>query len=266
MKTISVESIVLKDNARAINPETLKRTLLYHSIRKEGRVKVPILVYKKDGEIVVWDGAQRVTAARLLEIAEVPYVEVPPPADAGEEASAQIIYNNCRSELSYTERARLIQRMRDGGLAQKEIADKIGESEAEISIALRVMGSHPKIRAALDAGRISPSAVEPLVTQPFAVQEALADTAIRTKTVRGVRALVNAHKLQRDAAIVVEEQDSEDVDPLEVLVLDDLEEALKHLQAAQETGLTNPVLQRRGRKSVAEIVQIAVSLGEAWTG
>jgi hypothetical protein len=116
----------------------------------------------------------------------------------------------------------------------------------------------------LEEGRISPSAVEPILVQSWEDQERLIGPAVAAKTVRKVRALVNADRMQQRPE-VRETSIPEELDPLELLVLDELEEAMRHLRIAQETELTNAGLRRQARKSVAQLVQMAVQLGEEWS-
>jgi hypothetical protein len=184
--------------------------------------------------------------------------------DSADAAAAQIIFNNFRQELSYLQRAGVIKRMKDTGLLQVDIAERLSMSESEISTALKAINAHPDVQKALEEGRISPSAVEPILVQSWEDQERLIGPAVAAKTVRKVRALVNADRMQQNPK-VRETDIPEELDPLELLVLDELEEAMRHLRTVQEAELTNAGLRRQARKSVAQLVQMAVQLGEEWS-
>lgn len=270
MEQIKVSALVLDGNARPIeDTESFKRTLLYNSIKKFGRVVSPIIVYKKDGNVIVWDGGRRVTAARLLNIPEVPFVEVDPPEDDSEAAVTQVVYNNHRENLTYLQRAGLMKRLKDAGYTQVAIAEKFGETTPEVSLALKTLQSHPALQEAIDLGKVSPSAIEPLLPLPLEVQGRLADTAVREKTTRKIRALVNTYKLEekRWVAAATTPEDTyipEGYDPMELLVLEELEEARKHLENARLTELTHRDFRNQGRKSIVEVIHIAENLGKKW--
>ncbi len=102
----------------------------------------------------------------------------------------------------------------------------------------------------MNSGRISLSAVEPLLTKSLDVQGALADAAIRQRTVRGVRAVVKTHEMRTDVT-APDSQLEEDIDPLDFLAL----EAVKHVVSLLETGLLLPVESVTIRKAMLPIVQ-----------
>lgn len=261
MDYIRIDDLITEGNAR---PEEFIQAEFAQSIRDRG-VRVPVLIYTDLlGGKVLWDGGRRVLAARLAGLEEVPYSEVDPPLDSADAAAAQIIFNNFRQELSYLQRAGVIKRMKDTGLLQVDIAERLSMSESEISTALKAINAHPDVQKALEEGRISPSAVEPILVQSWEDQERLIGPAVAAKTVRKVRALVNADRMQQNPK-VRETDIPEELDPLELLVLDELEEAMRHLRTVQEAELTNAGLRRQARKSVAQLVQMAVQLGEEWS-
>lgn len=88
---------------------------------------------------------------------------------------------------------------------------------------LTLFRGHEKLKKAVNTGRISLSAIEPLLTKDIAVQEQLADAAIRQRTVRAVRALVKTHEMKTDIT-APKSQLEEDIDPLEYLALEELED------------------------------------------
>jgi len=269
MNTINVSDLILDGNARPIeSTEAFIETEPYQSIKREGRVCVPIIVFFKDGYNVVWDGGRRVAAARLLDIPTVPYVEVAPPANDADAAATQVIYNNHRENLTYLQRAGLMERMKKSGYKQVDIAEKLGETEAEVSLALKALKAHPLLQKALEEGRISPSAVEPLLPLQIETQGRLAKTAIQAKTTRKVRALVQAHKLEEKNWLATPPEETyipEGYDPYELMAIEELAQARKHLEMAMEIGLRQRDLRAQGYKTITQIVEIAEYLSETWS-
>jgi hypothetical protein len=107
---------------------------------------------------------------------------------------------------------------------------------------------------------MSPSAVEPLLALPLTEQKRLAPAAIRAKTVRAVKALVDTHwSRARSADIIVDRENeiNEEMEPEELMSLADLDEALRHLKKVQEAEIKHPELKSRARPTVQELITMA---------
>jgi hypothetical protein len=154
----------------------------------------------------------------------------------------------------------------DQGKTKSWVASKFGVSNTDVSLALSLLRADPKIQQAVDEGRISTSAVEPLISQPLEFQARLVDAALREKTVRRVKALVEAEKRKTSVSATREERTSllpDDVDPLEVLALNELREALLHLRNSQIARPTSPALVQEAYEVISEGWEILSSHLEA---
>lgn len=274
MDQINVNMLTLEGNIRAEEAlssmderelEEFRSSAFYRTIAQNG-IKSPILVFEDEGKLVVWDGSRRVLAAKLAGRSQAPYVMIPAPHNDAEMYGMQVIFNDLREELTYVQRARIYQRMKEEGLSQAAIARAVGVSEAEVSLALSTLNAHPKIQQALNEGRISQSAVEPLLTKPLEVQEELVDAALQAKTVRKVRALVQARDAEEALGGTVEVHentlDLDDLDPMELIFLEDLDKARTRLQAAAQADVVSPKTRAQARRTIQQIVEIAMRLGE----
>ena len=244
----------------------LDTSSLIDSIRERG-IQVPLLAYKMGKQWVVKEGHRRLACALALELPQVPVTEVEAPANSAEEIYDQVVLNTTQRPLSYTDLANAYQALKDAGWTQVKIARKFSVSEPEVSLALKSLQASPKLQAALNEGKLSPSAIEPLLPLPVDLQEELADTAVRAKTVRKVTELVNTKKaelgLGRGSRKAKQVEIPEDVDPLEEMVISTLEEAAATLQVAETTPINHPVLRQKCRLKVKEILAIAKRLNEA---
>ncbi len=196
------------------------------------------------------DGHRRFSAAQTLELEELPIEIMDTPADGIEAHTIQVLLNRNRKDIKPTHVATAILALKQSGKTQREIAKIFGMGEPEVSTYLTLERGHEKIRKAVNSGRISLSAVEPLLTKPLEIQEELADAAIRQRTVRAVRALVKTHEMKTDVT-APDSQLEEDIDPLEFLAL----EAVKHVIGLLETGLLLPIESVTIRREMLPLVQ-----------
>lgn len=171
---------------------------------------------------VVLDGHRRLHAADELEYEELPIDIMDKPENDTEARTIQVILNRNRKDVKPTHVAGAIMAMKVKGIQQTDIAKRFGLSEPEVSMYLTLFRGHEKLKKAVNAGRISLSAIEPLLTKDIAVQEELADAAIRQRTVRAVRALVKTHEMKTDIT-APKSQLEETIDPLEYLALEEFE-------------------------------------------
>lgn len=172
---------------------------------------------------VVLDGHRRLNAADELGFEELPIDIMDKPENDTEARTIQVILNRNRKDVKPTHVASAIMAMKNNGKLQKDIAKRFGLSEPEVSMYLTLFRGHEKLKKAVNTGRISLSAIEPLLTRDLAIQEQLADAAIRQRTVRAVRALVKTHEMKTDIT-ASKSQLEEDIDPLEYLALEEFED------------------------------------------
>lgn len=121
--------------------------------------------------------------------------------------------------------------------SQKEIAERTGLYEQDVSTLLRLGTADPRLVEAVDKKEISLSAVEPLLALSLEDQAALAPSALQKKTVRGVKSLIAAHQLSKSPVLDKKETLDEEIDPTGMLVTSLLKEALNVVTQAHAIAL-----------------------------
>lgn len=266
MDVITVDKLVSEGNVRSEEGSSLA-----DSIAAEG-VLCPIVIYPlTNGMYGIKDGHRRVSALRALGWNEIPCVVVPQVNSEVDEIIHQIVMNNQREAIGYLDMARTFAVLKGYGMKQKDIADRLGTTAANVSLALAALEAHPKLQEAVANGRLAPSAVEPLLPLPLEVQERLADTAIRLRTVRKITDLVETEKrkLAHAEPTMSPNQESleesvEEEDALGVLVLTALETAITDLSTVADFPITDPTLKQRGRLAVKELVELAKQMEKSF--
>lgn len=231
-------------------------TGLTHTLDKNGQ-KVEVRVYPgEDGKFVVDSGHRRLEAAKALGWESIRAVVVEPPQNDIQRLIDQTIENEHRRGLSYIEKATVYRQLKDAGMRQIDIANTFDLSESNVSLAISTLDLPEKVQAAVNEGYMSPSAVEPLLSQDKETQEELADAAIAAKTVRKVAALVKANKnLEKVTSHLAQVSDvPEDADPLEVMVIDSIRKANEALRNALVVPVTSEELLPTAQTLVDELV------------
>jgi ParB/RepB/Spo0J family partition protein len=276
IKQIPLDNIIILKNVRSMEDhgtESDDITSLANSMMMNGQ-KVEIRVYPGGGKgmYILLAGQRRLLAARINGWETIRSIVEEPPVNEVELIIGQYNENEEREGMSYLDKAKTYARLKELGMSQHQIAEQFGKSDTEISLALATLRADPKLQKAIDDGQIKPSALEPLLSQPVEVQNELADAAIKAKTVRNVSKLVKAH--QRKAAEystrkAQEVEIPEDADPLELLALDELKQAVEHAKAVEQARISHPELLRKARPTVEELLRTAASIkmfvdGNTW--
>lgn len=136
-----------------------------------------------------------------------------------------------RDRLKASEICEIISELRRSGWSQREIAEKAGLSEQDVSFYVRLQASDIRITEALDEGKVKPSAVEPLLALSYEEQLSLVPSALQKKTVRGIKALIQAHK-SRTSNRLIKAEEEDDLDPSAMLFTGLVSEAYKVLNSA----------------------------------
>ncbi len=197
---------------RAFDPIALQE--LADSIREYGILQ-PLIVTKivKDtatGTAVEYEliaGERRLRASQLLNLERVPAI-VRPSLEERQKLEAAIIENVQRSELNIIETARAYAKLADEfGLAQREIAQRIGISREAVSNAIRLLQLPSEAQRALQEGKISESHCRVILTiqnpekQRALLGEILSkhltvrETEVLARKVLGVLPIGDPHKL-----------------------------------------------------------------------
>ncbi len=145
---------------------------LAESIRMYG-VLQPLVVTRKevpreDGglsvEYELISGERRLRASKLAGLAQVPALIRSGEEGAREKLEIAIIENLQREDLNSVERARSFSRLiKEFGLKQIQVADKIGKSREYVANTLRILALPDEILTALEEGRISEGHTRPLL-------------------------------------------------------------------------------------------------------
>ncbi|MEA2715631.1 MAG: ParB family transcriptional regulator, chromosome partitioning protein [Candidatus Parcubacteria bacterium] len=145
---------------------------LADSIRMYG-VLQPLIVTRKEvyheggGMSVEYElisGERRLRAARLSGLSQVPALIRSGEEDAQVKLEMAIIENLQREDLNPVDRARSFERLiREFGLKQAGVADKVGKSREYVSNSLRILTLPDEMITALEEGRISEGHTRPLL-------------------------------------------------------------------------------------------------------
>lgn len=124
------------------DPVELKQ--LADSILAHGIINPITTRLTSDGTVYVVAGEQRLRAAKMLELTEVPCIMIETP----KYAEVALIENFNRSDLTAIEKAEALQRIVDSGVAKKDLAARLGKTPATISDILSLLKLKPEIKAA----------------------------------------------------------------------------------------------------------------------
>jgi ParB family transcriptional regulator, chromosome partitioning protein len=154
---------------------------------KETGILQPVLVSKEGERYRIIAGERRVRAARRAGLTRVP-VLVREAMDDSRKLLLALVENVQRRDLTPLEEAGAFQELRELGLTQEEVADRVGKDRATVANTLRLLKLPAKVREAVDDGRLSAGHARALLALPSAAdQETLAQEAItRGYTVRRV--------------------------------------------------------------------------------
>lgn len=152
LKDVAINRIDVEENYRkTFNEKALSE--LAQSIRKNGVIQPVVLRTNGDRYILV-AGERRLRASKLADRVTIPAV-IRDIDDTTESIELQLIENIQKEAVGYMEEAYGLQRLRDqGSLDVKEIAKRIGKSEAYVYYALRLTAMAPEAREMCEKGWI----------------------------------------------------------------------------------------------------------------
>ncbi len=183
LRRVRLERIVIPDgfNPRGGVLEDRELAALAASIRRHG-VLQPLRVRATDhGDLVLIAGERRYRAARAAGVSEVPVIVRP--AGAGDDAEEAdllveaVIENDVRVDLDPLARARGYQRLLDGGLTVRGVAEQLGVTQARVKDHLRILKLPAGVQKQVGGGDVPLRAVKAL-QQLAQIHPALAQTAV----------------------------------------------------------------------------------------
>jgi len=139
---------------RSFDPESLQE--LADSIRIHGILQ-PLLVREGLAGYELIAGERRLRAAEIAGLAEVPVIVHPGSGGRLEERlELALVENLQRTDLNAIEEARAIQRLlRDFGLTQEALAERIGKNRVAIAQSVRLLGLPEPAIKAVETGAIT---------------------------------------------------------------------------------------------------------------
>lgn len=218
MTAIFIRDITVRDNMRHIDPDHVNE--LAWSMSNDGQI-VPIQVSMNINGYVLKAGHHRLEAAKKLGWDLIDAIIEEPFEDDAERLMFQAVENTARKNLTVMDKAKVYSELvNQCGWKQVDVARRFNISPTDVSLGLSLVHAHPKIQQAVEEGRIAPSAVEPVITQPIEIQDELADAVIQAKTVRKVKSLLDAHLAGKE--LVKTKASSNTGNPLDEFFLNEL--------------------------------------------
>ena len=155
---------------RSFDPASLQE--LADSIRIHGILQ-PLLVREGMAGYELIAGERRLRAAEIAGLAEVPVIVHPGSGGRLEERlELALVENLQRTDLNAIEEARAIQRLlRDFGLTQEALAERIGKNRITISQSVRLLGLPEPAIKAIEGGAITAGHGVALLGLPTAAQQ-----------------------------------------------------------------------------------------------
>jgi ParB family chromosome partitioning protein len=145
-------------------------------------------------------GERRLRAAREAGLAAVPVIVRALDDRAALEMS--LVENLAREDLNPIDEARALLRLhRDFNLTHEELAARVGKSRPYVSNSTRLLELAAPVLAMVEAGRLSPGQVRPLLAIDSAEAQLAAANRIAEHglTARGAEQIATAHKARRGA-------------------------------------------------------------------
>ena len=221
------EQVRREGNVR-LNPGELEG--LAESIRRHG-IRVPLQVYPVDGDgYGLLDGDRRLIAAEMAGLDEVP-VDIVERPDGRERVIHQLIVNMQREDLNPIDQAHAYSRLVEMGCTQRDVAEWMGINEAKVSQTVALLKLVPDLQEAVRAGELSARAGYHLSQLCPDDQGAMAKSAIAARSARRVERMVRVAQAMGMEAQTIEREVVADVDPLQLLALEDAKRARHHLDS-----------------------------------
>lgn len=166
--SVAIDRIVAADgfNPRRQLPHDAEFAQLVSTIGRHG-VLQPVRVRpdERDGDFVIVAGHRRVAAAREAGLTDIPVVLTNAGADPDSQDGALVqalIENDVRVDLDPVDRAHAYQRLRDGGLTVKGIAQTVGRTQRAVRGTLQVLDLPEPVTIRVGSGEVPLKAVKAL--------------------------------------------------------------------------------------------------------
>jgi ParB/RepB/Spo0J family partition protein len=200
---VSVDEIVVLEGAlRGVEQNSPAFQNFLASVRSYGKIISPILVRRdEEGQLVLVDGLQRLTASKLLGYPDIPVHELS--QDEVEALCAQVTLNATRVETTPSQftKAMLVIMAAKPNMTRAQLAESVGRSIEWLNERLSLQNLVPSLAAHLDAGRIHLTAAYSLAKLPPEEQPEWEERAL-TESADAINVAVRARldQLRKDKA------------------------------------------------------------------
>lgn len=165
---IAPQNLKIKEGWNVRDAETLDLQELKDSIKELG-VKQPLTVQTEGDSIFVTDGHRRYAAVMELisegvEIKTVP-VQVEDRYSNPADHVASMIVRNSGKPLTPVEQARVFKRLRDYGLSETEIAQKVGKSRQWIISMLELNAAPEELKSLVKTGKVTATLAQQVIAK-----------------------------------------------------------------------------------------------------
>ena len=199
LKKIKVAEIVRDEGQprKEFDGEALEA--LAASIKEHG-VLQPLVLTKFEGKYMIVAGERRWRAAKLAGLSEVPAIVRS--LDAQNRLELSIIENAQREDLNAIELATAYAKLKTQfNLSSKEIAKRVGKSEASVTNTMRLLNLPEVAKKAMVENRLSEGVMRPLVSAEIeVVEEAVPRIVAEEWTARKVEQFVASRKKKSSSA------------------------------------------------------------------
>ncbi len=172
-----------------LNPTELEE--LANSIREHGVIQPLIVSPGRNGSFVLIAGERRLQAAKLAGLQTVPIITRQ--ASDRQHLELALIENVQRADLNPLEEAEAYQHLvKDFGLSQEQVAQRVGKSRVAVTNTLRLLGLSPRVKQSLVDEQITEGHARALLGLTSAkAQEAALQTVLKLSlSVRQTEGLV----------------------------------------------------------------------------
>jgi ParB family chromosome partitioning protein len=174
-----VESIARNPRQPRVQFDAGELDELAASIREHGIIQPLIVSPGKDGSYVLVAGERRLQAAKKAGLRAVPVITRQ--ASDRQHLELALIENVQRADLNPLEEAEAYHHLvKDFGLSQEQVADRVGKSRVAVTNTLRLLGLSPRVKQALVDNKITEGHARALLGLTSAkAQEAALQTVLK---------------------------------------------------------------------------------------
>lgn len=201
LKEIPIEEIIRDEDQP--RKEFVKEAIeaLAASIKEHG-VLQPIVVTHEDGKYKIVAGERRWRASKIAGLKTIPAIIRT--VDAQNRLELAVIENAQREDLNAIELATAYAKLKSQfNLSVKEIADKIGKSEASVSNTLRLLNLPDEVKKVMVKEKLSEGVMRPLISaEPKMVEKILPKIVTEGWTARKVERYISDNKKKSSTTFV----------------------------------------------------------------